>query len=72
VTEISVEIQKTKSYFTVLVRMLNARKMKSPNYYFTFNEKEIAPLDKWSLQLPYTLLSVGSPFIEALGGGKMP
>jgi hypothetical protein len=38
----------------------------------TWNEKEIAPLDKWSLQLPYTLLSVGSPFIEALEGGKMP
>ena len=25
-----------------------------------------------SLRLPYTLLSVGSPFIEALEGGKMP
>ena len=40
-------------------------------YFFT-PEKEIAPLVKWSLQLPYTFLSVGSPFIEALEGGKMP
>jgi hypothetical protein len=35
-----------------------------------WNEKEIAPLVKWSLRLPYTFLSVGSPFIEE--GGKMP
>jgi phage terminase Nu1 subunit (DNA packaging protein) len=34
------------------------------------NEKEIAPLVKWSLRLPYTFLSVGIPFIEE--GGKMP
>jgi hypothetical protein len=27
-------------------------------------KKEIAPLVKWSLRLPYTFLSVGSPFIE--------
>ena len=38
----------------------------------TWNEKEIVPLVKWSLRLPYTLLSVGSPFIEALEGDKMP
>jgi hypothetical protein len=25
-------------------------------------QKEIAPLVKWSLRLPYTFLSVGSPF----------
>jgi hypothetical protein len=36
----------------------------------TWNEKEIAPLVKWPLRLPYTFLSVGSPFIEE--GGKMP
>jgi hypothetical protein len=34
------------------------------------HEKEIAPLVKWSLRLPYTFLSIGSPFIEE--GGKMP
>jgi hypothetical protein len=32
----------------------------------TLNEKEIAPLVKWSLRLPYTFVSVGSPFIEAV------
>jgi hypothetical protein len=32
--------------------------------------EEIAPLVKWSLRLPYTFLSVGSPFIEE--EGKMP
>jgi hypothetical protein len=37
-------------------------------WFFT-SEKEIAPLVKWSLRLPYTFLSVGSPFIEE--GGKM-
>jgi hypothetical protein len=31
---------------------------------------EIAPLVKWSLRLPYTFLSVWSPFIEE--GAKMP
>jgi hypothetical protein len=36
----------------------------------TWNEKEIAPLVKRPLRLPYTFLSVGSPFIEE--GGKMP
>ena len=35
-------------------------------YFFT-PEKEIAPLVKWSLRLPYTFLSVGSPFIEEEG-----
>jgi hypothetical protein len=34
------------------------------------NEKEIAPLVKWPLRLPYTFVSVGSPFIEE--GGRMP
>ena len=29
----------------------------------TWNEKEIAPLVKWSLRLPFTFLSVGSPFL---------
>ena len=33
------------------------------------SEKEIAPLVKWSLRLPYIFVSVGSPFIEE--GGKM-
>ena len=33
-------------------------------------KKEIAPLVKWSLRLPYTFVSVGSPFIEE--EGKMP
>ena len=45
---------------------------RSNSYLFFTPEKEIAPLVKWSLWLPYTLLSVGSPFIEALEGGKMP
>jgi hypothetical protein len=33
-------------------------------------EKELSIVVKWSLRLPYTFLSVGSPFIEE--GGKMP
>ena len=33
-------------------------------------KKKQPPLIKWSLWLPYTFLSVGSPFIEE--GGKMP
>ena len=36
----------------------------------TWNEKEIPPLVKWPLRLPYTFVSVGSPFVEE--GGKMP
>jgi hypothetical protein len=40
------------------------------SYLFFTPEKEIAPLVKWSLRLPYTFLSVGSPFIEE--EGKMP
>ena len=42
---------------------------KSSHLFFT-PEKEIAPLVKWSLRLPYTFVSVVSPFIEE--EGKMP
>jgi hypothetical protein len=56
-----------------MIRQYNIYSIRSNSYtsflFFT-PEKEIAPLVKWSLRLPYTFLSVGSPFIEE--GGKMP
>ena len=51
-------------------RIIISRSNSYTSYLFFTPEKEIAPLVKWSLRLPYTFLSVGSPFIEE--EGKMP
>jgi hypothetical protein len=51
-------------------RIIISRSNSYTSYLFFTPEKEIAPLVKWSLRLPYAFLSVGSPFIEE--GGKMP
>jgi hypothetical protein len=50
--------------------MIISRSNSYTSYLFFTPEKEIASLVNWSLQLPYTFLSVGSPFIEE--GDKMP
>jgi hypothetical protein len=50
-------------------RIIISRSNSYTSYLFFTPEKEIVSLVKWSLRLPYTFLSVGSPFIEE--GGKM-
>ena len=83
-TEISVEIQKKNHilpYKWLFLRedvkcakivhelLFHVQIVKQVIYFFT-REKEIVPLVKWSLRLPYTFLSVGSPFTEE--GVEMP
>jgi hypothetical protein len=48
----------------LISRIIISRSNSYTSYLFFTPEKEIAPLVKWSLRLPYTFLSVGSPFIE--------
>jgi hypothetical protein len=59
---------KLRNRYDWMVRTEVKISMKISHMILSWNEKEIAPLVKWSLRLPYTFLSVGSPFIVFTNG----